>query len=206
MPNVRTMTPVGVTNIDTVQRQLAGGYQAQGFALAQTIIAATISTAQQLRRAVETAFDYDTKAREAAISELNAWKKATNESAKSNGNLIAGGMDTKQLGRIARSAGTRVAEFTAVVKAMNNGMSRETLREKAGVADPENIGFHTVVEIARNFNNAGAATTGRPADPFEVKLAKWLAKQEVSGHDAEVKADVLSKLADVLPKAEEVAA
>lgn len=200
MANVREMKPVGSTNIDTVQRQLAGGYQAQGFALAQTIIAGVVSTAMQLRRATETAFDYSEAARDAAVKALNDWKKELQTAVKANGNLTAGGMTERDAGRIARSAAVRVSEFSAIVKAMNNGMNRDTLREKCGVADPENIGFHTVVEIARQFNQTGAnGGRGRPADPFAVKLAKWLASQNPTGEDAEVKAAAVNALANILP-------
>lgn len=200
MTDVRTMKVQGTKIIDTVQKQLSHGHQAQGFALAQTIIAGTISTAMQLRRAVETAFDYSIEARDAALKSLGDWKKELNQNAKANGNLAAGGMDEKSAGRIARSAGTRVSEFTAIIKAMNNGFTRQTLLEKTGVEDVENIGFHTIVELTRMFNQTGASTgRGRPADPFAVKLAKWLNNQKPEGDDAEVKARVINMLAEVLP-------
>lgn len=198
MPNVRTMSPVGSTNVATIEKQMAGGYQAQGFALAQTIKAITVSTAQQLARCVMTAFDYGNEARDECIRDLNAWRKQLTEAAKGNGNLEAGGMDERSRGRIARSASTRVSEFSAVMLAMNNGFTRETLREKAGVADVEHVGFHTIVELARAFNQSGATRAGRPSDPFAVKLAKWLERQQAEGTDAEVKARVVNMLAEVI--------
>lgn len=203
MADVREMKQVGAANIATVQKQLQGGYQAQGWALAQTIIAQTVSTAQQLRRAVDTAFEYSTEAREATLRALDDWRKGLVKSAKENGNLAAGGMDDKSLGRVARSAATRVSEFTSIIRALNNGFTKETLREKTGVDDIENVGFHTIVELARKFNSSGAAGgRGRPADPFAVKLAKWLASQNPEGEDAEVKARVVNMLAEVLPHEE----
>jgi len=199
MSDVRTMKPVG-TKAQTTQEQMAPGYLAQGFAVAQIIIAASVNTAQQLRRAVESAFDLEPKARDEIITTLNKWKKDLAEQAKANGNLRKGGMDDKALGRIARSATVRTSEFTTIVKAMNNGMSRDTLRQHAGVKDVENIGFHTIVEVARQFNQTGAQGGGRPADPFEVKLAKWLARQQpTTKHDKEVMHEVTEKLAGVLP-------
>jgi hypothetical protein len=200
------MKPVGTKSIP-VEQQLKTGYQAQGFALAQLVIASTISTAQQLRRAVDTAFDLDTKAREESLSVLNKWRKDLSVNAKGNTkgntNLIEGGMDTKSLGRIARSATTRTSEFASILKAMDNGFSRDTLREQSGVSDIENIGFYTIVELARKFNQSSATGQGRPADPFEVKLAKWLARQQVTTkHDKKVKAKAMEVLDPILPHEE----
>jgi len=205
MADVREMKPVG-TKSKTTAEQMAPGYLAQGFAVAQVIIAATVNTAQQLRRAVESAFDLEPKAREEIISTLNKWKKDLTEAAKANENLRKGGMDDKSLGRIARSATVRTSEFTSIVKAMNNGFSRHTLQEQTGVRDVESIGFHTIVEMARKFNQSGATNQGRPAAPFEVRLAKWLARQEVtSKHDKEVKAKAEAALSEILPHEEQAA-
>lgn len=200
MADVRTMKVQGGKTISSVKEMLSGGHMAQGWALAQTIIANTVSTAQQLRRAVDTAFEYSTEARESTIKALADWKKDLATNAKGNGNLAAGGLSERDAGRIARSAGTRVSEFSAIIRAMNNGFTKETLREKTGVDDIENVGFHTIVELARQFNQTGATGgRGRPADPFAVKLAKWLAGQNPEGADAEVKARVVNMLANVLP-------
>jgi hypothetical protein len=194
------MAPVGIKNIATIEKQMAGGYQAQGWALAQTIIAQTVNAAQQLQRAAMGAFELSNQARDETVRALNDWKKNLNDAAKSNGNLHAAGVSEKSAGRIARSASTRTSEFTSIVKAMNNGFTRETLREKTGVADVENVGFHTIVELARLFNQTGAnGGRGRPADPFAVKLAKWLEAQKPEGDDAEVKAKVVNALANILP-------
>lgn len=206
MTNVRTMTPVGIKNISSVEKQMAGGYQAQGFALAQTIIAHTVNTAQNLARAALGAFDLSNQARDETIRALNDWKKTLNSNAKSNGNLHAAGVSEKSAGRIARSATTRTSEFTSIMRAMNNGFTLETLREQTGVADVENVGFHVIVELARLFNQTAATGRGRPADPFAVKLAKWLEAQKVSGADAEVKAAAINALAAILPHEEGVPA
>lgn len=206
MADVRSITPVGAKNISTIEKQMKGGYQAQGFALAQTIIAHSVNTAQQLQRAVLGAFDLSNQARDETIRALNDWKKNLNTAAKANGNLQAAGVAEKSAGRIARSATTRTSEFTAIVKAMNNGFTRETLREKTGVADIENVGFHVVVELSRLFNQTDAGGRGRPANPFNVKLAKWLDAQKPTGADAEVKAAVVNALANILPKPEGIPA
>lgn len=205
MANVREMKPVGSTNIATVRQQLAGGHQAQGFALAQTVIAQTISTAQALRRAVETAFEYSIDARESCVKVLQDWRKEMTQNAKNNGNLDAAGVDSKTSGQMARSAATRVSEFITCITAMNNGFTKETLREKTGVADIENVSFHVIVALCRKFNSTNAqGGQGRPADPFEVKLAKWLARQDVTNeHDAEVKAKAVNALANILPVPED---
>lgn len=205
MANVRQITPVGAKNISTVEKQLSGGYQAQGWALAQTIIADSQNTAQRLRAAVETIWGYSQEARKSAIDALNAWKRNAVKAAKENGNLVQAGYQSRNLARIASSATTRASEFATIVKAMDNGMTRDTLREKTGAADIENIGFHVIVETARMFNQTGATGQGRPAEAFEVALKKWLDKRKAEGHDAEVKAVVLDRLSDVLPHDEVVA-
>lgn len=202
MADVRAMKAVGSVARD-VSKQMESGYKAQGFALAQTIIAIVISQASVLARAVFTSFELDNKARDEAVKELRDWQKRTAEQAKGNGNLIKSLMDQKQLGKIARSANVRVSEFATIVKAQNAGMNRQTLAKVGRVDDPENMSFHTIVEIARQFNQSSAtASVGRPADPLELKLAKWLAAQKVDGHDAEILETVKARLADMLPNPE----
>lgn len=195
MADVREMKAVGTIHKDVAQ-QMSAGYEAQGFGLAQTVKAISVSVARDLRRCVETAFDYDAKARETCIKYLNEWVKECRVAAKASGNLQS--MGERSLGKIARSATVRASEFTTIMRAMDAGMTRGTLAEKAGVNDPENISFHVVVEIARAFIPSNAAT-GRKPDSFEVKLAKWLAAQKVTGADAKVKARVETLLANVLP-------
>lgn len=204
MSDVRSMKAVGTVNKE-ISKQLESGYHAQGFALAQTMIGIVISQAQNLARCVFTAFDLDPRAREEAVKELKAWQKNLTITARENGNLTKAGFESKDLGAVSRSAAVRVSEFTTICNAMNAGMTRETLSKMTGVSDYENVSFHVIVQTARKHLAATAnasARIGRPADPFEVKLAKWLASQKVEGHDAEVKERAVLALQNILPAAE----
>jgi hypothetical protein len=181
MANVREMKPVGKPSLTDEQRKklqeaaAIAGDETRGLALALTFRGLVQNHAAQMQETVMTAFALSTKARELALKNLQEWRKELTAAAKGNGNLAK--MGERELGRIAKSATVRVSEFTTILRAMDAGMGKDTLALHAGVDDPDNVSFHTIVRIARTFLDSNAAGVGRPADPFEVKLAKWLKKQ-----------------------------
>lgn len=193
--NMETHPGVGSTQLDTTQ-QNAKGYQAQGFALAQTVIATSIGVARQLQRSVITAFDYSTEARTACAEALGQWVKDCKAAAKNSGNLEK--MGAKALSQVGTSATVRASEFRTVMGAMNAGMTKDTVAEACGVADPENISFHVYVAQARLFMQTSATRAGRPADPFPIKLDKWLSSQR-GDEDQVTIVRIRELLADILP-------
>lgn len=188
-------------NQDVAQTN-APGYEAQGFALAQTMQAIVKSHAQDLRRMVSTAWALDSKARDYAVKFLKEWQKACQKYAEDT--RPHEGIDAKQWGKIARSATVRVSQFNTIVKAMNGGMTIGTVAGMLGLQhdDVVNVGFDTLVSTARNFLNANASgsTRGRKADPFHVALAKWMSKHQPEGASAE-EMEVFKKVGDIVKQA-----
>lgn len=193
--DVREHPAVGTMQRPTAE-QLKPGYEAQGFALAQSIIAESVSTAKTLSRIAIRCFEVSQQAREHMLKTLNRWKKDCAAAAVANANLEKAGMSEKDRRAIASSATTRVREFNAIVKAMDAGMTLSTLGKLAKVPDPTNLGFHTIVKVSRLFK--GADARGRPADPFFVKLLKWMDRQD-SEADAADKAKLVAALKGMLP-------
>jgi hypothetical protein len=175
------------------------GYEAQGYALAQVVISGTISGARQLQQACVTAFGYSVEARTAAINALNKWAKECRETVKTSGNLST--MEKASLNKIANSATVRTSEFGKIMQAMNAGLTMETVAQKHGVEDPENVSFHVLVADSRDFLKSSASDgRGRKADPFNVRLDKWLTAQAKDPANADDIATIRDALGDYLPK------
>jgi hypothetical protein len=185
-----------------VSEAASKGYEAQGYALAQVVIAGTINAAKQLQNAVVSAFGYSVEARTACVSALKKWQKECRDNVNNSGNLS--NMEKASLNKIANSATVRTSEFGKVVEAMNAGMTLETLASKHGIEDPENVSFHVIVADARDFLKSSAAVgQGRPADPLNVKLDKWLQAQlKANPAVADEIATIREDLRDYLPKSD----
>jgi len=194
--DMTTHPGVGTTAIDPT-KQMDKGYQAQGWALAQSVIATSIGVARQLQRSVLTAFGYSTEARTACAEALAEWVKNCKAAAKNSGNLEK--MGARELGKVGASATVRASEFRTIMGAMNAGMTLETVAQACGVEDPENISFHVFVAQARLFMQSTATRAGRPADPLPVKLDKWLSSQK-NPEDQAIIEQIRAALADILPK------
>lgn len=178
------------------------GYEAQGFALAQTMQAIVKSHAQDLRRMVTTAWSLDSKARDFAVKYLKEWMAACKKYAQDT--RPHEGIDAKQWEKIARTATVRVSQFNTIIRAMNAGMTISTVAGMLGIEqdDVTNVGFDTLVAQAREFLNANAQGSGRgrKADPFHVALAKWLKNHQPEGASAE-EMEVFKKVGDIVKKA-----
>ncbi len=99
--------------------------------------------------------------------------------------------DTKLAGQRVNSATVEVSKLKAVAHAWNSGADDEGLiayfrtTQRLGGKVPitvADIGYTVVVEYARTFSESKA---GRKADPFVIKLAKWLEKNPPAEGDTE---------------------
>lgn len=162
------------------------GYEAQGWALAQTIIAINRSVRSDLKRAILGAFDLAVEAREAAIKALGADLKACTEVVKTT----MPGIDKPQ--RTAGTATVYASQCRTILRAMNNGMSRTVMLallfpgvECDEAATIESLGFDSILHAARQYNDAEASgkKRGRTPDAWLVKLGKWLEKNAPADDD-----------------------
>jgi hypothetical protein len=176
------------------------GYRARGFALAAQMKALVVSHADALRRCIITALDYEPKARDAAQAEFRQWSKDLKDvTTPAALHLKAQGYDDKQIVKLANSATVRASEFSTVLKAMNIGMTRETMAERLKVSDPESLGFHIWVKEARDFLAAHATKgNGRAPDAFSVKLAKFLKREAGTSAEEVAKAVAVLKRAHLV--------
>jgi hypothetical protein len=186
----RTTKPVGGKTIPDAETQHAKGHEARGWALAQQVITISgHSLSRDLARCVLTAFDYDVTEREYAAKRLRQWAKECKANAENNGNLAKSSLSEnggKALRRMASSAATRGNQFGKILTTMNGGMDKGTICKDLGISEKDlpDVGFDVYYQLALKFGGTNAQGRGRPADPWHVKLAKWLERNAPAEDEA----------------------
>lgn len=106
--------------------------------------------------------------------------------------------DGQRAAKRVNSATVEVSKLRKIAQAWNSGGSTEGLVDYVrrvqrnpnfGEQDLPNLGYEVVVEYARTFSES---TAGRKADPWIIKLSKWMEKNPVPADDP--KAALLAKL------------
>lgn len=155
------------------------GYEAQGYGLAQTVIAECKGIQNAWSRYAAKLSQLHHEARKAFMAELRKHVKQMREHVKAQENTPEHDMYKKA----AASATTQISNLMAVAQAMNNGYVL------ALQADPETknlvvnaigdyvpvLPFYSIVAEARLFNDSEAKNgAGRPKKPFLDKLKKFI--------------------------------
>lgn len=161
----------------------AAGYEAQGWALAQSVLAENMHQLQARgvwHRYVAKLVDFGTEARGFFIKALNADTKARREHVKAQE-----GTDMHDIFRKANaSAQVQISNLGAIARAMNKGFRVECAVTEEGQfkRDGQNNlipvqAFSTILAQAQKFlaQNSEGQKKGRPALSFEAQLAKWFA-------------------------------
>lgn len=113
--------------------------------------------------------------------------------------------ETKMAGKAVGTATVYVTYLRQIAAAFNAGASEEGLmayvhtRNRTPAKSLDDIGFTIIKEYADTFKDSDAR--GRKADPFAVKLAKWLDKNPVAEGDTEGVA-LFAKVLALMPKVE----
>lgn len=172
------MSVIAAKQETKVSPQVAG-YEAQGYGLAQTVIAECKGVQNTWVRYAAKLSQLHHDARKAFMAELRKHVKQMREQVKAQEGSAEHGMYKKA----AASATVQISNLMAVAQAMNNGYVL------ALQADPEtknlvvnSIGdyvpvlpFYSIVAEARLFNDSEAANgVGRPKKPFLDKLKKFI--------------------------------
>jgi len=166
------------------------GHEAQGFAIAMSVLGIQRTAARALHRCVVSLFALAPEARDAAAKYLSTRKEAIAE-------LVAQGrLDEKEAKKMMASANVYASQMRTIIKAMNAGMTQDTILTwcNGGPLGPgqewapeafDAVGFATIYKVAVDFNSGNAAKRGRPATPFAAKLAAWLNKNGPDEADTE---------------------
>lgn len=171
------MTVIAAKAETKVAPQVAG-YEAQGFALAQTVIAECKGIQNTWSRYAAKLGVLHEKARDAFMSEMRKHVKQMREHVKDVENTPEHVVYKKA----ASSAGTQISNLMAVAKAMNSGYVLEISRDPdtghplvnaTGDHIPAKP-FYTIVAEARVFNDSQAGGPGRPKTPWLDKLKKFI--------------------------------
>lgn len=161
------------------------GYEAQGHAVAASLIGYIKAHAGDLRRIVHSLWALEDNARQAAHKALTQFRNEARKNAVSTLAYVEG-YSKKDWQRMANSANTRASQMQTIIRAMRIGMTPNTIEDALKIPDPENVGFDVVYQCAKTFLASQAkSNAGRKPDAWEVKLRKWLDKNQPSTDEAE---------------------
>lgn len=168
---------IGAKAQTTVTPQ-AAGYEAQGFALAQTVIAECKGIQNTWSRYAAKLSVLHEKARDAFMAEMRKHIKQMREHVK----VVEDTPEHVVYKKAAASAGTQISNLMAVAKALNAGYVLEIQRDPdTGHPLVNATGdhicvkpFYTIVAEARVFNDSQAGGPGRPKTPWLDKLKKFI--------------------------------
>lgn len=172
------MTVIAAKQETKATPQVAG-YEAQGYGLAQTVIAECKGIQGTWSRYAAKLSQLHADARKAFMAELRKHVKQMREHVKDKDGTPEHDMYKKA----AASAGVQISNLMAVAQAMNNGyvLALQTDPDTKNLV-VNSIGdyvpllpFYSIVAEARLFNDSEASNgAGRPKKPFLDKLKKFI--------------------------------
>ena len=200
------LEPVGKRTEES--KTQAPGYQAQGYAVAQSFIAELIGMGHTFNRYVGRLIELSTEAREFFLKELNKHVKDMRAHIPPEGHE-----EHIRYKKAAATANQQVTNMAAIVKALNAGWACECklaqdshiyLRNGAGDLQPLNP-YTTNVADARLYLGAMGAKDGRgrPAKPWLDKLKSFiLNNQPEFAGDVDGTVQLVQTLAQLTKKAQ----
>ena len=185
----------------------APGAEAQGYALAQTVIADIIGQMGSMNRYVGRLIELSTEARAAFLKEINRHVKDIGEHAKAK----EGTDEELRYKKIAATARVKFSMMSTIAKAMNAGFTVECrtnpdnnvhLRDARGLLQPVNP-YTTIVADARLYlAAAGKKGNGRPTKPWLDKLKAFiLANQPEFAEEVDATVTMVTTLARLTKQA-----
>lgn len=173
------MSVVIAAKAETKATPQTAGYEAQGYGLAQTVIAECKGMQNTWSRYAAKLSQLHADARKAFMAELRKHVKQMREHVKAQ----EGKPEHDMYKKAAASAGVQISNLMAVAQAMNNGyvLALQTDPDTKNLV-VNSIGdyvpllpFYSIVAEARLFNDSSAAGgAGRPKKPFLDKLKKFI--------------------------------
>lgn len=143
---------------------------------AQEIIGLMLSQHAGWKDHCHAMFTLTIEARKVLVEALQKWRTACIE-----GTADLHGMSEKDAKKMINSSATRLSQFNTICKALNGGMTYDTLREAWKCDDPQELSIESVYHTAKQF--AGADARGRKPDTLLVKLGKWIEVQKKGATD-----------------------
>ena len=175
--------PIAAVNVEQARVDNGPGYEAQGWALAQSVLTENMHQLQARgvwNRYVAKLCDFGTEARTFFVKALNSDTKQRREHVKS----MEGHAEHELYRKANASAQVMVSNLSKIARAMNAGFDVECVvndgvfaRDGQGNKIPVQP-FTTIVAMAQLFLDANATgkKKGRPALSFEAQLANFLSK------------------------------
>lgn len=148
-----------------------------GMMWAQQAIALCMGQASAWTKLALELFTMNTEQREAALKTWKAWKTEKTKAFKA-GEEMTPKMDEKTFKRIMATATVRLSHLSTITKALDAGMTEETLMEHYELEKREDIGnlsIDSIYQVAKPFVGSKA---GRPPKSFREKLIKLIEDNE----------------------------
>ncbi len=142
-----------------------------GKVFAQEVLGLMISQAAGWKPVVQKLFGMTVEARTVAVEQIGKWKSIKVEEL-----MDTHKMDERAAKKFLNSAGTRMSQITKIAKAINGGMTEETLSVYWKCSDPLELSIDAIYKCAVEF--LGADARGRKPDTLLVKLGKWIEVQK----------------------------
>lgn len=145
-----------------------------GMMFAQQAIALCMEHGTAWSKLAHKLFPMNTQEREAAIKTWRQWR-IDKAKARKEGTEPSPKMDDKTFTRIMNTAATRISHMSTIAKAIDAGMGIGELAQhySINVEDVPGLSIDTIYQLALTYRKSAA---GRTADPFLVKLGKFLEK------------------------------
>lgn len=187
--------------------EVNAGYAAQGESLALSFFGVVKAHQADYGRFITTAWNLSTEARDYAKKRIDAMVRQARENAQS---VRAGvdGLTKQQWASIASTATVRASQFGRILRAMNGGMTAQTVMETLNVESVEHLSFDTILGVAKKYaeSEAAAGGRGRPRVDFLHKLARFVTRETtaegVTPEDVKQINKILKLIGDMLPDLE----
>lgn len=121
-------------------------------------------------------FTLTIEARKVLADSLAKWRAACIE-----GTADLHGMSEKDAKKMVNSAAVRLSQINTICKALNGGMTYDTLTHAWECSDPQELSIEAIYKTAKEFS--GADARGRKPDTLLVKLGKWIEAQKKGATD-----------------------
>jgi len=191
--------PIAKVSPEQAKENNAPGYEAQGWALAQSVISENmhqLAARGVWNRYVAKLCEFGEEAREAFVKALRADSKARKAYIPDKDHP-----DHERMRKCNASAQVMISNLSTIAQAMNKGLNVECVVTEGGTFARDGQGNRIPVQafsvILADAKMLGKNSTGRPALTFEQQLQNFLAKAQKRTADDEA---IYTKTVEILKK------
>lgn len=202
LPRTSSLAAVAELHAEPIRQQpipdMPHNDKMAGWTLAQEALALSRSSQSPWTGLAHRLFPLTIEGRVAFMDALKADKKEMREQLKEAHGLAKNSEVAKMLHSTAGTATVRCSHLATIAHAINSGMDYETVGAFFKVSDPQHVSIDVLYQLAKTYKDTKA---GRKADPFVVKLGKWLDKASEDDKATQEYARILAVYETIKPAA-----